>query len=66
MDGALTAGCRAPVAAAAASASASATVEQRLLSDAGGEEHRRVIIAGAGLAGLATAVALHKVQGMFQ
>ena len=35
--------------------------EQRLLAGAGGEEHSRVIIAGAGLAGLATAVALHKV-----
>jgi NADPH-dependent 2,4-dienoyl-CoA reductase/sulfur reductase-like enzyme len=50
------------VAALAVAASASAA-DQRLLSDACGEEHRRVIIAGAGLAGLATAVALHKVHG---
>lgn len=54
----LTAG-HAAVAMSAATASASG--QQRLLAGAGGEDHSRVIVAGAGLAGLATAVALHKV-----
>jgi NADPH-dependent 2,4-dienoyl-CoA reductase/sulfur reductase-like enzyme len=54
----LTAG-HAAVAMSAATAAASG--EQRLLAGAGGEDHSRVIVAGAGLAGLATAVALHKV-----
>ena len=42
---------------------ASVSGEQRLLAGAGGDEQLRVIVAGAGLAGLATAVALHKVHG---
>jgi 2-polyprenyl-6-methoxyphenol hydroxylase-like FAD-dependent oxidoreductase len=42
-------------------AAASVSGEQHLLAGAGGDEQRRVIVAGAGLAGLATSVALHKV-----
>lgn len=45
----------------ALAAAAAASSDQRIFSDACDDDHRRVIVAGAGLAGLATAAALHKV-----